>query len=64
METADDHILETVGLNLCPVLHFVAGNVFRVAGYIVRGIGIRSLCTDSRHQFVVLVGNEILGSNL
>ena len=64
METADDHILETVSLNLRPVLYLVAGDVFRVARHIVRGIGIRSLCTDSSHQLVVFIGNEILGSNL
>ena len=64
MEATDNHILETVGLNLRPVLHFVGRDVLRVAGHIVRGIGIRTLRTDGSHQFVILVGNEVLGSLL
>ena len=64
MEATDDHVLETVALNLRPVLHLVRGNVLGVAGDVVRRIGIAALGTNGGHQLVVLVGNEILGSHL
>ena len=64
MEPAYHHILEAVGLNLGPVLHFVRRNVFGIAGHIVAGVGIGSFRSDSRHQLVVFVGNEILCSQL
>ena len=64
METANHHILETVGLNACPVLHLIRRNILRIASHVVRCIGIRTLCTDGRHEFVVFVRNEIFGSNL
>ena len=64
VETTDDHVLETVALNACPVLHFVRGDVLGVARHIVRRVGIRALGTDGSHEFVVLVRNEIAGSQL
>ena len=64
METTNDHILETVCLNLGPVVYLVGGDILRIAGYIVRSIGIGTLSTDGSHQFVILVGDEVLGSDL
>ena len=64
MEAANHHILEAVGLHLCPVLNLVRGNVLYIAGHVVRGEGIRALATDGSHQFVVLIGNEVLGCEL
>ena len=40
MEAADDGILESVALNLQPVLHFVGGYVLCVTGDIGGCIGI------------------------
>ena len=64
VEAADDHILEAVGLHLGPVLHLVRWDVLDVAGHIVRSESVRALATDGRHQFVVLVGDEVLGCQL
>ena len=64
METANHHVLETVSLYLCPVLHLVRRDVLGIAGDIVRRESIGTLCTDGSHQLVVLVGNEVLGSHL
>ena len=64
VETTNHHVLETVGLNLGPVFYLVRRNILRIAGDVVRGEGIGTLGTDSSHQFVVLIGNEILGGNL
>ena len=64
METTDDHVLETVTLDLRPVLNLVRGDILRIAGHIVRGVGIRTLCTNGCHQLVVLIGDEVLRSNL
>ena len=64
METANHHVLETVGLNLRPVLNLVRRDVLYVARHIVRREGIRTLGTDSCHQLVVLVGNEVLCCHL
>ena len=64
METTDYHILETVALNLRPVLDLVRGDILRITGHIVRGIGVRTFCTDGSHQLVILIGDEVLGSHL
>ena len=64
MKTTNDHVLETVGLNLRPVLNLVRGNVLGIAGHVVRGVGVGTLGTDGSHQFVVLIGDEVLGSHL
>ena len=64
VESADDHILETVGLDLSPVGDFVRGDVLHIARHVVRCVGIRSLCSDGRHQLVVLIGDEVLGGQL
>ena len=64
MEAANHHILETVALDLSPVLNLVAGDILRIAGHIVRGEGVGSFSTDSGHQLVVLVGDEVLGCHL
>ena len=64
METTDHHVLETVTLDSGPVLDLIRGDVLRIAGHIVRGVGIRPFGTDGSHQFVILIGNEILGSHL
>ena len=64
VESTDHHILEAVGLNLSPIGDFVRGNVLHIARHVVRGVSVRTLCTDGRHELVVLVGDEILGSQL
>ena len=64
MESTDNHILETVTLDLRPVLNLIAGDILRIACHIVRGIGIRALGTNGSHQLVVLIGDEVLGSEL
>ena len=64
VEATDHHVLEPVTLDLGPVLDLVRGDILRITGHIVRGIGIRSLSTDGSHQLVILIGNEILGSHL
>ncbi len=64
VETADDHVLEPFALDLCPVLHFVRGNILGVAGHVVRCVGVGALSTDGRHELVVLVRDEILRGNL
>ena len=46
MESADNHILESVCLNPCPVIHFIGRDVFHVAGHIVAGVGIGAFRTD------------------
>ena len=35
METTNGHIHEAVGLNLCPVINLVRGDILHVAGHIV-----------------------------
>ena len=57
-------MLEAVALDLRPVLNLIAGDVLGVTGHIVRGEGIRTFGSDGRHEFVVLVGDEVLGSQL
>ena len=64
VESANHHVLETVGLDLCPVFYFVAGDVFGIASHVVAGICVGSFGTDGGHQLVVFVGNEILGGEL
>ena len=64
METADDHILETVCLNLGPVFYLVRRNVLDIAGNVIRGVGIGTLGTNSRHQLVVFVRDKVFGSQL
>ena len=64
MEPTDDHMLETVTLDLRPVLDLVGGDILGIAGHIIRGKGVRALSPDGSHQLVVLIGDEILGSHL
>ena len=64
METAYNHVLETVGLYLCPVVHFVSGDVFGVTRNIIAGVCVGFFGSDRRHQLVVLVGDEVFGSQL
>ena len=60
METADHHVLETVGLDFRPVLYLVRWDVLCIASHIVGSICVSPLCTDGCHQLVVLVGDEVL----
>ena len=62
VESTDHQVLETVCLNLRPVLNLVARNVFHVASHIVAGIGIGTTGTDSGHQLVVFIRDEVSGS--
>ena len=64
VEAANHHILEAVGLHLCPVLNLVRGNVLHIASHVIRGESIRALTANGGHQFVVLIGNEVLGREL
>ena len=64
VETANHHILETVGLNLGPVINLVRWDILGIAIHFIRCIGIGTLSTNSSHQFVVLIRNKVLGSHL
>ena len=64
VETADDHILEPVGLDACPAVHLVGGDVLGIAGDVGAGIGVGALAADACHQFVILVGDVVLGCQL
>ena len=64
VETANDHVLETVALHLEPVVDLVARDVLHVAGDIVARIGIGAFGSDARHHLVVLVGDVVLGCEL
>ena len=64
VEPTDDHVLETVGLDLGPVLDFIRRDVLSVAGHVVGGVGVGAFSADGRHELVVLVGDEILGGQL
>ena len=64
METTNNHILESVALDLCPVLDFVRGDILSIACHIVRGIRVSTLGTDGCHQLVILIGDEVLRSQL
>ena len=59
MEAADDAVLESLGLNLGPVFHFVAGDILGVAGYVEAGVGVGAVGADGCHQLVVFIGNGI-----
>ena len=61
VESADHQVLESVCLNLRPVLDLIARNVFHIAGHIIAGIGIGSIRTDSAHQLVVFIRDEVSG---
>ena len=64
VETTYHHVLESVGLDLCPVLNLVRRDILRIAGHVVRRVGVRPFCTDGSHQLVVLIGDEVLGCHL
>ncbi len=57
VETANHIMLETVGLYLGPVFHLIGRNILHIHRHIITGIGICTVCPDSRHQFVVLIRN-------
>ena len=61
VETANHIMLETVGLYLGPVFHLIGRNILHIHRHIITGIGIRTVCPDSRHQFVVFIRNGQLG---
>ena len=64
VETANHHILETIGLDLSPVINLVRWDILGIASHVVRSVGIGTLSTNGSHQLVVLVRNKVLGSNL
>ena len=64
VEAANGHVLEALALNLRPVVYLVRGDVLGITGDVVRSVGVSTLSTDDRHQFVVLVRDEELGSQL
>ena len=64
VEATDHHVLESVTLDLCPVLNLVRRDILRITGHVVRRVGVRPFCTDGCHQLVILIGNEILGCHL
>ena len=55
MESSDNQILESIRLNLSPVIYLVAWNILNVASNILACIGIASNRTNLSHQLVVLV---------
>ena len=64
MEATDHHVTEAVGLNLGPVVHLIRGDVLHIACHIVRREGVGALRANGSHEFVVLVGDVILRSQL
>ena len=64
VETADDHVLEAVGLDAGPAVHLVGGDVLGIAGDVGAGVGVGALATDAGHQLVILVGDVVLGGQL
>ena len=64
METTDDHILETVALDLCPVLNLVAWNILGIAGDIIACEGVCTVCAYGCHKLIIFIRNEILCSQL
>ena len=62
VEAADHGVLETVGLDLGPVVDLVRRDVLDVYGHVLRREGIGAVGADGRHQFVVLVGDGDLRS--
>ena len=62
VETTDDHVLETVGLDACPAVHLVGGDVLGITGHVGAGIGVSALTADAGHQLVILVGDVVLCS--
>ena len=64
METADDHVFETIRLYLSPRLDLVCWDILLIACHILRGIGVASFRSDGGHHLVVLVRNIIFGCEL
>ena len=64
METTDHHILETIALNLCPILNFVRRYILGITGHIIGGEGVGALSADGSHQLVIFIGDKVLGSHL
>ena len=64
VEATDDHVLEAVGLNLCPRVNFVVRNVLLITGDIVARVGVAALRADGCHHLVVLVGDVVFGGEL
>ena len=61
VETAEDAVLETVGLDLRPVFDLVGGNLLDIAGHVVGGVGVGAFRADDGHQLVILVRDGDLG---
>ena len=64
VESANDHVLEAVGLYACPIIDFIRGNVLYIAGNVVARVGVGTFRSDTRHELVVLVGYVILRGQL
>ena len=64
MEAADNHILEAVGLNACPICDFIRWNILHIAGHIVACVGITSFRSDARHELVIFIRDVISGGKL
>ena len=62
VEETEHGVLETLRLDLCPVLHLVRWDVLGVACHVVRCKSIRSVGTDHGHHLVILVWDGILRS--
>ena len=61
METANNSVTETVGLDAGPVVDLVGGDVLDVHGFVVAGKCIGAVGSDHGHELVVLIGDGDLG---
>src|SRR5574344_77002 len=57
-------ILKTVSLNLCPIVNFIGGYVFRKTCNIVVRVCVTSCRTYGSHKFIIFVRNIIVRSHL
>ena len=63
VEQARHHLAHPLGLDGGPLLELVAGNVFLVYRFLVRGVGVGALRADGAHHLVVLVGHGIFSGH-
>ena len=62
VETANNQVLEAVGLNHRPATQLTRRNHLMVAGAVIARVGIETRRTDSLHQLIELIGNRDLRS--
>ena len=60
MKTTNHCILESLRLNLCPILNLVRWDILHIVCFVIRGPSVCAVSTYRLHQLVVLVRNGIL----